>query len=241
MSKKSFSFLEPVIAGFVGLLIVSNIVSQKYFDTEFLGIIWSMDTGTLLLFPLLYIFGDILVEVWGYHTARRVIWYGFGFNILAACIFILAVKLPHSEYFTYQDSFSLVLGATPGLVIASMAGYWLGSFANSLVMAKMKEWMVKWDPEHKWLPLRTIASTVAGEFLDTSAFVGIGVLVGIFPVELMVSLIFTQWILKTLIEAVMTPVTVLAVKKLKAWEGSDVVGTESYSPFAFLKGDKRSA
>ena len=241
MSKKSFSFLEPVIAGFVGLLIVSNIVSQKYFDTEFLGIIWSMDAGTLLLFPLLYIFGDILVEVWGYHTSRRVIWYGFGFNILAAFIFILAVRLPYSEYFTYQDSFSMVLGATPGLVIASMAGYWLGSFANSLVMAKMKEWMVKWDPEHKWLPLRTIASTVAGELLDTSAFVGIGVVVGIFPAELLFSLIFTQWILKTLIEALMTPVTVLTVKKLKAWEGSDVVGTESYSPFAFLKGDKRSA
>ena len=241
MSKKTFSFLEPVIAGFVGLLIVSNIVSQKYFDTEFLGMIWSMDMGTLLLFPLLYIFGDILVEVWGYHTSRRVIWYGFGFNILAACIFIAAVKIPHSDYFTYQDSFAMVLGSTPGLVAASMAGYWLGSFANSLVMARMKEWMVKWDPEHKWLPLRTIASTIVGELLDTTAFVGIGVIVGVFPVELLLSLIVTQWLLKTVIEVVMTPLTVYIVKKLKAWEHQDVIGTESYSPFAFFKGNKESA
>ncbi len=241
MSKKTFSFLEPVIAGFVGLLIVSNIVSQKYFDTEFLGMIWSMDMGTLLLFPLLYIFGDILVEVWGYHTSRRVIWYGFGFNILAACIFIAAVKIPHSDYFTYQDSFAMVLGSTPGLVAASMAGYWLGSFANSLVMARMKEWMVKWDPEHKWLPLRTITSTIVGELLDTTAFVSIGVIVGVFPVELLLSLIVTQWLLKTVIEVVMTPVTVLIVKKLKSWEHQDVIGTESYSPFAFFKGNKESA
>ena len=241
MSKKTFSFLELVIAGFVGLLIVSNIVSQKFFEVEFLGTFWSMDTGTLLLFPLLYIFGDILVEVWGYHTARRVIWYGFGFNILAAVIFMLAVKLPHSEYFTYQDSFAMVLGATPGLVAASMAGYWTGSFANSLVMARMKEWMVKWDPDHKYLPLRTIASTIVGEFLDTAAFVSIGVVVGVFSVELLVSLVITQWILKTVIEIVMTPATVLIVRKLKKWEGSDVIGTETYNPFAILKAGKKSA
>ncbi|MBN2625319.1 MAG: queuosine precursor transporter [Spirochaetales bacterium] len=241
MSKTKFSFLELVIAGFVGLLIVSNIVSQKFFEVEFLGIFWSMDTGTLLLFPLLYIFGDILVEVWGYHTSRRVIWYGFGFNILAAVIFMFAVKLPHSEYFTYQDSFATVLGATPGLVSASMAGYWVGSFSNSFIMARMKEWMVKWDPEHKWLPLRTIASTFVGELLDTAVFVSVGVVFGIFPVELLVSLIFTQWLLKTAVEVVMTPLTVFIVRKLKKYENADVVGTETYNPFALLKSGRDSA
>ncbi len=241
MSRQRFSFLELVIAGFVGLLIVSNIVSQKFFEVEFLGIIWSMDAGTLLLFPLLYIFGDILVEVWGYHTARRVIWYGFGFNILASVIFMASVKLPHSEYFTYQDSFATVLGATPGLVAASMAGYWLGSFANSFIMARMKEWMISWDPDHKWLPLRTIASTVAGELLDTFAFVGLGVVFGIFPGELLLSLVITQWILKTGIEVVMTPLTVVIVGKLKNWEGRDEVGTETYNPFAFFKSGKETA
>lgn len=241
MSEKKFSFLEIAIAGFVGLLIVSNIVAQKFFEVSFLGINWSVDTGTLLLFPLLYIFGDILVEVWGYHTARRVIWYGFGFNILAAVIFILAVKMPHSEYFTYQDSFATVLGATPGLVISSMGGYWIGSFANSFIMARMKEWMVKWDPEHKWLPLRTIGSTIIGELLDTTGFVGIGVIFGIFPSELFISLTITQWILKTVVEVIMTPLTVVVVKKLKAYEETDVVGTETYNPFAFSKSIKKSA
>ncbi len=241
MSEKKFSFLEAAIAGFVGLLIVSNIVAQKFFETEFLGITWSLDTGTLLLFPMLYIFGDILVEVWGYHTARRVIWYGFGFNILAAAIFVTAVRMPHSQYFTHQEAFAAVLGATPGLVFSSMAGYLVGSFANSFIMARMKEWMIQWDPEHRWLPLRTIASTIAGEFLDTSVFVGAGVLFGIFPVELLVSLVLTQWILKTVIEVLMTPLTVLVVKKLKYYEDTDIVGTETYNPFAFFKAQKRSA
>jgi len=241
MSDRKFSFLEVAIAGFVGLLIVSNIVAQKFFETEFLGLNWSVDTGTLLLFPLLYIFGDILVEVWGYHTARRVIWYGFGFNILAAGIFMLAVKMPHSQYFTHQDAFATVLGATPGLVMSSMAGYLIGSFANSYVMARMKEWMIQWDPTHKWLPLRTIASTVIGEFLDTAVFVGTGVFFGIFPAELFVSLTITQWLLKTAMETVMTPVTVIVVKKLKAYENTDVTGTETYNPFAFLKSSKKAA
>ena len=241
MSNKKFSFLEIAIAGFVGLLIVSNIVAQKFFEVQFLGIFWSVDTGTLLLFPMLYIFGDILVEVWGYHTARRVIWYGFGLNILAASIFMLAVAMPHSEYFTYQDAFATVLGATPGLVAASMAGYWIGSFANSFVMARMKEWMVKWDPDHKWLPLRTIGSTIVGELLDTAGFVGVACLFGIFPTELFISLTITQWILKTVIEIIMTPATVFIVRKLKKHEGSDVIGTESYNPFAFFKSGKKSA
>lgn len=234
--KRNFSFLEIAIAGFVGLLIVSNVVAQKFFDVEFLGIFWSLDVGTLLLFPMLYIFGDILVEVWGYHTARRVIWYGFGFNALAALIFTLAVALPSSEFFTYQDAFATVLGATPALVLASLVGYWSGSFANSFVMARMKEWMVKWDPEHKWLPLRTIGSTIVGEFIDTLGFVGIGVLFGVFPSELFIALTITQWIVKTLIEALMTPITVVVVRYLKKHEQSDVVGTATYNPFAFAKG-----
>ena len=122
-----------------------------------------------------------------------------------------------------------------------MAGYWVGSFSNSFIMARMKEWMVKWDPEHKWLPLRTIASTFVGELLDTAVFVSVGVVFGIFPVELLVSLIFTQWLLKTAVEVVMTPLTVFIVRKLKKYENADVVGTETYNPFALLKSGRDSA
>ncbi len=235
MSEKKFTFLEVTIAGFVGLLIVSNIVSQKFFEVQFLGLNWSTDVGTLLLFPLLYIFGDILVEVWGYHTARRVIWYGFGFNIIAVGIFMLAIKMPHSEHFANQEAFATILGATPGLVIASMSGYLVGSFSNSYIMARMKEWMVKWDPKHRWLPLRTISSTVMGEFLDTAFFVTVGFLVGLFPMELIVSLVLTQWIIKTIVEIIMTPLTVYVIKYLKKYEQSDKVGTETYNPLAFFR------
>ncbi len=236
MSEKKFTFLELTIAGFVALLLVSNIVSQKFFEIELSNITLSSDVGTLLLFPLLYIFGDVLVEVWGYHTARRVIWYGFGFNILAVGIFMLAVKMPHSEYFTEQKAFATILGATPGLVTASMAGYLTGSFTNSYIMARMKEWMINWDPGHRWLPLRTIASTVAGEFIDTAIFVAIGTMVGIFPESLLVSLIITQWLVKTAMEMLMTPLTVYIIKLLKKYENSDKVGSETYNPFAFMKG-----
>ncbi len=235
---KSFSLLEPLIALFTGILIVSNIIAQKYFDFSFFGLQLSLDVGTLLLFPLAYIFGDVLVEVWGYAVSRRVIWYGFGVNALAAILFGLAVALPHSASFTYQDAFAQVLGATPFLVMASLAGYWAGSFANAFVMAKMKEWMVKWDPDHKWLPLRTIASTIVGEGIDTALFVGVATIFGVFPSEIYFGLFITQWILKTCIEAAFTPLTIVVVKWCKTHEAKDVVGSATYNPFAINKGEK---
>lgn len=233
--KKSFSLFEVLVPFFVGILIVSNIIAQKFFDTSVFGLPISLDVGTLLLFPLLYIIGDVVPEVYGYAKSRRLIWYGFVMNILAVILFTLAIHLPHSEYFKNQDAFATILGATPWLTLASMAGYWCGSFTNSAIMVAMKNWMVKWDPNHKFLPLRTIASTIVGEFVDTALFVTVGTIFGIFPVELLVSLILTQWIIKTLVETIMTPVTVIVIKKFKEWEGLDVVGTESYNPFAVSK------
>ena len=233
--KKSFSLFEILIPFFVGILIVSNIIAQKFFDTSVLGIPISLDVGTLLLFPLLYIIGDVVPEVYGYAKSRRLIWYGFATNIAAVIIFTLAVKMPHSEYFTNQDAFATILGATPWLTLASMAGYWCGSFTNSAIMVSMKQWMIAWDPNHRFLPLRTIASTIVGEFVDTALFVSIGTIFGIFPATLLVSLILTQWVIKTLVETLMTPVTVLIIKKFKQWEEIDIIGTESYNPFALTK------
>lgn len=235
VSSHRFSFLEVLTPLFCVVLVVANVIAQKFFDFQFLGVNWSLDVGTLILFPILYIFGDVLVEVWGYATARKVIWTGFATQLIAAAMFMLAVAMPSSPYFDATAAFARILGAVPVLVFASLLGYWSGSFANSFIMAKMKEWMVRWDPNHKWLALRTIGSTIVGELVDTSVFVGIGAIFGIFPTEIFIMLIITQWIVKTLIEAGMTPVTMFVVKKLKEYEGVDAVGSETYSPFSLSK------
>jgi len=230
---RSFSLLEPVIAAFVGLILVSNIVSQKFLTFELAGLPLSMDMGTLLLFPLTYIFGDVLTEVFGFAASRRVIWYGFGMNAVGALIFSLAVAMPHSPDFTTQREFATVLGAVPGLVLASLVGFWFGSFTNDFIIARMKVWMVGWDPGHRWLPLRTIASTLAGELVDTGLFVTVGCLAGVFPKGLALSLILSQWLIKVGIETLFTPLTVLACRAMKAHEAKDIVGVDSYNPFRF--------
>ncbi|MEI6876379.1 MAG: queuosine precursor transporter, partial [Spirochaetota bacterium] len=218
---------------FVGLILVSNIVAQKFMSFDVFGLTLSTDMGTLLLFPLTYIFGDVLTEVFGFAVSRRVIWYGFAMNGLAALLFSAAVALPWSPDFTGQASFAAVLGAVPGIVIASLIGFWFGSFTNDFVLARMKIWMVTWDPGHRWLALRTIASTLVGEFVDTSLFVLVASIFGIFPFELLASLIITQWIIKVGIETVLTPVTLVVCRVMKARESQDVVGVDSWNPFAF--------
>jgi len=233
--KKSFSLLEPIIAAAVTIVLVSNIIAQKFFGFTVLGIPVTTDVGTLLLFPVAYILSDILTEVYGYGASRRVVWYTFAANILAAALYTAAVALPHSPDFTSQDAFAAVLGQVPGLVVASVCGAWFGSFANDGTLAVMKVWMVKWDPTHRWLPLRTIASTVVGQAVDTSLFVGVAVLFGVFPVADLVSLVISQWILKSLVEIVLTPVTVLVIRAIKRFEGMDIVGTQTWNPFAFGK------
>jgi len=234
------SLLEPFMVLFVGILIVANVIAQKFWDVTWLGINMSVDVGTLLLFPMLYIFSDIFSEVYGYATSRRVVWYGFAVQILAAILFSLAIAMPHSEYFTNQEAFKTILGSVPFLVAASMIGYLGGSFTNDIIMVKMKEWMIAWDPKHKWLPLRTIGSTFFGEFVDTALFVGIATILGVFPGTLYISLVITQWLLKTFIEAAMTPVTVLVVKAVKKYEGLDIVGTETLNPLAVNKDGGRN-
>lgn len=235
MSNHRFSLLEPIIAAAVCIVLVSNVISQKFFGFSVLGIPVTTDVGTLLLFPVAYILSDILTEVYGYAASRRVVWYTFAANILAAGLYTAAVALPHSPDFANQDAFAAVLGQVPGLVVASVCGAWFGSFANDSTLAVMKVWMVKWDPTHRWLPLRTIASTVVGQAVDTSLFVGVAVLFGVFPAADYLSLVLSQWVLKSLVEIVLTPVTVLAIRAIKRFEGLDVVGTETWNPFAFGK------
>ena len=233
--QRRFSLLEPIIAASVCLILVSNIISQKFFAVPLFGVPVTTDVGTLLLFPFTYILSDILTEVYGYGASRRVVWYSFGANMVSAGLFTAAVALPASPDFTNQGAFAAILGQVPGLVVASLAGAWFGGFANDSVLAAMKVWMVKWDPTHRWLPLRTIASTVVGELVDTTLFVGVAVLLGVFPADALVSLIVSQWAIKTLVEVVFTPLTVKIIRAIKRYEAMDMVGTETWNPFAFTK------
>jgi hypothetical protein len=235
ISKKP-SLLEPFMVLFVGILIVANIIAQKFWDVTWLGINMSVDVGTLLLFPMLYIFSDIFSEVYGYATSRRVVWYGFAVQILAAILFSLAIAMPHSKLFTNQDAFKTILGSVPFLVVASMVGYLGGSFTNDIIMVKMKEWTTKrFGLTNKWIPLRTISSTFFGELVDTALFVAIATILGVFPEALYLSLVLTQWLLKVFIEAIMTPVTLIVIRAVKKYEGLDVVGTETLNPLAVGK------
>jgi len=234
LPSRQFRLLEPIIAASVALVLVSNIVAQKFFSFPLFGMTLSTDVGTLLLFPVAYVLADILTEVYGYGASRRVIWYTFGANALAALLFTAAVALPFSPDFN-QNAFASVLGQVPGIVIASLCGAWFGGFTNDSVLASMKVWMVQWDPKHRWLPLRTVASTIAGQAVDTSLFVGVATLFGVFPADAFWSLVLTQWVLKSLVEIVLTPLTVLIIRAVKKAEGLDVVGTETYNPFALGK------
>lgn len=237
MKKEKIRLLEPLMMLFVSILIVANITSQKFFELHLFSLRLSMDVGTLLLFPLLYIIGDLLVEVYGFAASRKVMWYGFGAQLLAVLLFEAAIAMPSSELFTQHNAFNSTLRAVPALVVASLAGYLAGSYSNNLIMAKMKAWMVNWDREHKWIALRTISSTLVGELLDTTLFVGVATLFGIFPAELLASLIFTQWLLKSAIEALLTPLTVTLIKVIKRYEELDIVETGSFTLLSLRDGE----
>jgi uncharacterized integral membrane protein (TIGR00697 family) len=220
---------------FVMTLILSNVASSaKIVDLGFsiFGLPLAFDGGTLI-FPLSYVLGDILTEVYGFKASRRVIWTGFCALVLSSLVFFLLRVLPADpvwETYAGTAAYDAVLGgmSTGGIAIASLAGYFAGEFSNSVVLSKIKIAM-----QGRLLFVRTIGSTLVGEFLDSVIFVSIACLTGVFGWELFFTLIVTNYILKCLIEALMTPVTYIAVWKLKKAEGIDVYDTGvKYNPFA---------
>ena len=233
--KHEFKYFDRIMAFFVMVLVVSNIASSaKIIDLGFsiLNIPLAFDAGTLL-FPISYIFGDILTEVYGYKRSRRVIWTGFAALALAAFVFWGVQKLPGET--TWQNyagdaAYDAILGgmSSGGIVLASLVAYWLGEFSNSFVLAKMKILT-----NGRWLWTRTIGSTLVGELIDTAVFIAIASLFGIFPWSLFVTLTFTNYIFKTATEALMTPLTYLFVNFLKRIEGEDYYDRETnFNPFS---------
>jgi len=212
-----------VVAIFITCLIAANVAAVKL--VEIFGLV--LPAGTII-FPISYIFGDILTEVYGYRQARRVIWLGFFCNFIFVVTIWVGQVLPPASFWDGQKPYERILGYTPRLLAASFLAYLVGEFANSFVLAKMKI-----ITKGRWLWTRTIGSTLVGEGLDSLVFMTLA-FVGTIPAGVLLSAILTQWLVKSAYEAVVTPVTYIVVNFLKRKEGLDVFdyGTR-FNPLLF--------
>jgi uncharacterized integral membrane protein (TIGR00697 family) len=218
-----YRYYDIIMALFVTILIVSNIASAaKIVDwgVSLGGVPLAFDAGTVL-FPISYIFGDLLTEVYGFNKSRRVIWVGFFCLALTSFIFFLVRNMPgESNWLNYagQGAYDVILGgiSTGGIVLASLVAYLFGEFTNSVILAKMKV-----ATNGRWLWMRTIGSTLVGEGVDTLVFVTVASLAGVFPWVIFPSLVITNYLFKCGVEILMTPVTYWVVGFLKKAENED--------------------
>lgn len=212
-----------VSALFVTCLVVSNIIAVKLVRVGDLIL-----DAAIVVFPISYILGDVLTEVYGYRMARRVIWLGFGCNLVAVLAIWVGGVLPAAPFWDAQSAYERILGATPRILLASFVAYLVGEFANSYVLARMKVLT-----KGKWLWSRTIGSTLAGQGLDSLVFMTLAFW-GTIPLGGLAEAILTQWLAKTAYEALATPITYLVVNYLKYKEGVDVFDEATdFSPFRF--------
>ena len=231
-TSRGFRYYDLMVGGMVAVLLSADLIGPAKVGVVTLPLLGTLSFGAgNLFFPFSYIFGDVLTEVYGYARARRAIWAGFGGLIFATLMSwaILAMPASPSEPFnaTLQPALEIVFGNTGRIVIASMLAYWLGDFANSYVMAKMKVWT-----EGRWLWTRTIGSTVVGQGLDSLTFYPIAFL-GIWEGQTLLKVIAFNWIMKVTVEVVFTPLTYAVVGFLKRKEGVDVYDrTTHFTPFS---------
>ena len=227
-------WLPAITAVFVTSLVVSNIIAVKLISVGpfFLP-------AAILIFPVSYIFGDILTEVYGYAQARRVIWIGFGCNLMAVFIFWFSIVLPAAPFWrtgvyesaaASQQAYQAIFGATPRILAASFLAYLVGEFLNSFVLAKMK---ITTRGSHLWM--RTIGSTVVGQLADSGVFIFLA-FYGAVPLDALVKMAGGQWLMKSVYEALITPLTYLAVKFLKHAEREDFYDRETnFNPLRWRK------
>jgi len=225
-----YKYYDFVMAAFVCVLLCSNLIGAAKAAEVTLPVLGTVTFGAgVLFFPVSYIFGDILTEVYGYGRDRRVIWAGVSTLIFASVMSTVVLSLkPAADPFNaeYQKHLEGVFGNTPRIVLASILAFWCGSFANSYVLAKMKIWTAG-----KWLWTRTIGSTVVGEFVDSSLFYVIA-FYGIWPDQQVLTVAIAQYVLKTGWEIVMTPITYKVVNFLKRKEHEDYYDNNTnFNPF----------
>ena len=224
-----FRYYDFVMTAFVAILLLSNVIGAGKVAVVTLPVIgpWPFGAG-ILFFPVSYVIGDILTEVYGYARARRVIWAGFAATVFMAFMAWVVVALPPAPSWTNQTAYETVFGQVPRIVFASVCAFWAGEFVNSYVLARMKIWT---EGKHLWT--RTIGSTVFGQAVDSAIFYPLAFLGAVgWTTHLVVVVLFTQWALKVGWEVLLTPVTYAVVGWLKRVEGVDVFdrGTD-FSPF----------
>ena len=210
-----------IVALFITCLISANIIAVKLIDLS--GFILP---AAIFVFPLSYIIGDVLTEVYGYRRAKKVIWLGFLCNLVAVCAIWIGQILPSASFWDGQAAYERILGYAPRLLIASFLAYLVGEFANAFVLAKMKI-----ATKGRWLWLRTIGSTLIGQGLDSMVFISIA-FAGIIPAKALFTAVVTQWLAKSVYEAAVTPLTYVVVNFLKRKEGVDVYDHDTrFNPF----------
>jgi queuosine precursor transporter len=215
-----FRLYPYVMSTFAVVLVLSNITAVKLFQ-------WGPFTWTagIVLFPLAYVLGDVITEVYGYEGAKRIIWVGMAMNALASLTFFLTTLIPPLDPLL-GTQYDAVLGPVPRIVGASMVGLWAGKFSNAIVMSRMKVWT---RGRHLWM--RTIGSSVLGQLIDTLLFASLAFL-GVVPVAVIANMVLTGAAFKLVYETVCTPLTYLAVNWFKRVEGVDVFDYDvSYNPF----------
>ena len=225
---RTFRYYDFVMAAFVTVLLCSNLIGAAKAAQVTLPIVGPVTFGAgVLFFPISYIFGDILTEVYGYGRDRRVVWAGFAALIFASFMSLVVLALPVAPFMAdYQKSLNDVFGNTPRIVAGSLIAFWCGSFANSYTLAKMKIYT-----EGKWLWTRIVGSTVVGEAVDSSLFYVIA-FYGIWPHEQVLRVAIAQYILKTGWEIVATPLTYRVVAFLKRTENEDYYDRDTnFTPF----------
>ncbi len=210
-STQASTWFVLVVAVFITCLLTANIISVKLVS------LWELVVPAgVIIFPISYICGDVLTEVYGFRRARSVIWLGFFCNLLAVAGIVATQVLPGANFWDAQAAYERVLGFTPRLLTASFCAYLVGEFANSFVLAKMKLLT-----QGRMLWARTIGSTVIGQGLDSLIFLVVA-FAGILPVTALATAIITQWLVKVAYEVLATPLTYVAVNFLKRREGIDV-------------------
>ncbi|MEY3657805.1 MAG: hypothetical protein RL425_566 [Pseudomonadota bacterium] len=221
-SRHQFRSFDVVMAAFVAILLLSNVIGAAKVSS--LGG-WEFGAG-ILFFPLGYVIGDVLTEVYGYARARRCIWVGFSALLFMAFMSWVVVSLPPAPGWTGQAAYESVFGQVPRIVFASIVAFWAGEFVNSYVLARMKIWT---QGKHLWS--RTIGSTIFGQGVDSLIFYPLAFW-GVWDNSQVMTVLVTNWLLKVSWEVVLTPVTYLVVNKLKQHEGVDLFdeGTD-FTPF----------
>lgn len=220
-AERTYKFYWLIVCFYVAFQLISDVTAGKI--TSLGGFPVSV---TVLYFPVTYIFADVLTEVYGYSRARRALWIVLCCSVVAGLIYQLAVYMPPAEGFDGNDAYTRVLGSVPRILLGGWIAVFAGEISNNFVMAKMKLWT---KGKHLWT--RTIGSTIVGQFINTALFYTIA-LYGVLPTSLLVESILTGWVIKTGVEALMTPVTYLVVGRLKRVEQEDHYDRETnFNPF----------